>query len=165
MKTLLSATVFAMLALPAVVPADEDDTHGDDWRHRAPAEEKIERLVKVMPGTSNLMLQMGERYRNLYWAARLGQWEFAAYQAEEMESLIRTLTVTRPGKRETAEHFLEKAFPMIEEAAASRDWNRFQKGFLKLREACMECHARNDHAFIVLPKNPKTASSPVLNLD
>lgn len=134
----------------------------DDWRGKASQQESVENLIKVMPGASNLMLQMGERYRNLYWAGKKGQWDFAAYQAEEMQDLIETLQITRPKRAATAQGFLDTAYPMIIEAAESKHWPRFEAGFLKLRDACMTCHVKNEHAFIVLPKAPRSFSSPVL---
>ncbi|MBL1275949.1 MAG: hypothetical protein COB30_007665 [Ectothiorhodospiraceae bacterium] len=123
----------------------------------------MEQLAKVMPGASVIMLQMGERYKNLYWAGKLGKWEFAAYQTEEMEDLIHTLKITRPARAETADEFLKAVYPMISEAAASRDWPRFEKAFDELRGQCMSCHAKNDHSFVTLPI-PKSANSPVLNM-
>ena len=137
---------------------------GEDWRESAPAEEKIQKLVKVMPGASNLMLQMGDRYRNLYWAARQKKWEFAAYQAEEMEDLIETLQITRPKRAATAREFQKRVYPQIIKAAESGKWQVFESAFSDLRRACMDCHAKNDHAFITLPLKPKSAPSPVLNM-
>ena len=137
----------------------------EDWRKTAPDGEKIDKLVKVMPGASNLMLQMGDRYRNLYWAAQQKKWEFAAYQAEEMEDLIETLQITRPKRAVTARDFQNKVYPKIIKAAESGKWKVFESAFNDLRQACLECHAMNDHAFITLPPVPKSATSPVLNME
>lgn len=135
-----------------------------DWRTTAPAADKLENLVAVMPGASVIMLQMGERYKNLYWAAKQNKWEFAEYQTEEMEDLLIMLKITRPARAKTADEFLEAVFPMISEATASKDWKRFEHAFETLRHQCMACHAKNDHAFITLPM-PKSANSPVLGMN
>lgn len=136
----------------------------EDWRTRAPTEQKVENLVKAMPGAATLMIEMGFRYQNLYWAAKQGKWEFAAYQVEEMEDLLKTLTITRPKRAKTAEAFLKTGFKEIEPALKARDAGRFEAGFEKMRQACMSCHAQNEHAFVQLPL-PKRAYSPVLNMD
>ena len=135
-----------------------------DWRESATQQDKVGKLVRVMPGASEIMLQVGERYKNLYWAAKQGKWEFAEYQTEELEELIEKLQITRPKRAETAGEFLRAVFPGIRQAAASRKWSRFEPAFEHLRRQCVACHARNDHGFITLPI-PKRASSPVLNMD
>ncbi len=144
--------------------ADEDKGAKNDWRTSGSDKKKLEQLVRTVPSTSRIMLQMGERYKNLYWAAKLGKWEFAEYQLEEMEDLVELLQITRPERKATAEVFLEEGLEPMEKALKRHQWESFYKGFSHMSEQCMKCHADNDHAFITLPKDPKTASSPVLNL-
>lgn len=136
----------------------------DDWRKTAPIDNKVDNLVKVMPGAANLMIEMGFRYQNLYWAARQGKWEFAEYQAEEMEGLVETLMITRPKRAKTAKAFLKTGFAALAPALKTRDARGFEAAFEKMRQACMTCHQQNEHAFITLPL-PKRAYSPVLNMD
>ena len=135
-----------------------------DWRQSENDQEKLEQLVRAVPGTSHWMIEMGERYRNLYWAAKLAKWEFAQYQVEEIEKLVEQVQLTRPKRAVTAQQFLEDAIPRMERAVASREWPVFEEGFAALRAACMHCHVQNDHGFIQLPERPESASSPVLNL-
>lgn len=135
----------------------------DDWRKTAPKGKKIENLIKVMPGASNLMLQMGERYRNLYWAGKQGKWEFAAYQIEEMQDLIETLIITRPKRGATAKEFLASAFTEFPKAIETRDSQRFTAAFEHMRAQCMVCHSKNEHSFIVLSPQPQKGNSPVLD--
>jgi len=163
MKKLTIYLIFLVMTASGIATANDEP--GQDWRRTAPLDEKVQKLVKVMPGASNLMLQMGDRYRNLYWAARLGQWKFAEYQAEEMEDLVETLEITRPKRAATSREFREKMFPKIIEAAGSGDWKQFLQTFRGLRAACMDCHKKNDHAFVILPVEPKSAPSPVLNIE
>jgi len=137
--------------------------NGDDWRKSASDDEKLEKIIKVIPSTSDIMFQMGNRYKNLYWAAKQGKWEFAEYQIEEMESLIKKLIITRPKRKETASNFLSYAFNGYEEAIEHKDWNDFQKSFNKMRQACEHCHQQNNHAFIKLQKSPSKGNSPALD--
>ena len=135
----------------------------DDWRKTAPANKKIDNLIEVMPGASNLMLQMGERYRNLYWAGKQGKWDFAAYQIEEMQDLIETLMITRPKRSASAKAFAQIAYTGFPKAIENKDWQRFAAAFDHMREQCMICHNKNDHAFIVLSAQPQKGNSPVLD--
>ncbi len=135
-----------------------------DWRKNVSTVKKVEKLIEVMPATGNIMIEMGERYKNLYWAAKLGQWEFANYQAEEMEELIDKLKITRPELAETANEFLKKSYPHVFQIVKLRDWSKFLVMFENLRNECMACHSKNGHGFIGLPI-PKQSSSPVLNME
>lgn len=134
-----------------------------DWRKTGSDKQKLNNVVKVMPGASNIMLQMGERYKNLYWAGMQEKWKFAEYQVEEMQSLIKTLTITRPKRAATAEKFLKAAFGGFPVAIENKSWSAFTQAFESMRQACMECHVENDHAFVTLSKKPSKVGSPVLN--
>ncbi|MCU7813143.1 MAG: hypothetical protein KZQ77_18210 [Candidatus Thiodiazotropha sp. (ex Notomyrtea botanica)] len=136
----------------------------DDWRYDGSQNEKILKLIEVLPGTSHWMFEIGERYKNLYWAAKLAKWEFAEYQVEEIEKLVQLVQLTRPKRAETAQVFIDDAIPQIEQAVESKEWTVFEQGFQQLSSACMQCHVENEHAFITLPAQPDSASSPVLNI-
>ena len=137
--------------------------NGNDWRKSDDNEKKLEKIIKVIPSTSDIMFQMGHRYKNLYWAAKQGQWEFAEYQVEEMESLMKKLIITRPKRAKTARFFLEHAFDGYEDSIEHGNWKRFQQVFEKMRQACEKCHKQNMHEFIKLQKIPTKGSSPALD--
>ena len=84
MNRILVAAVAAVIVLATGV-------HAADWRKEGTPEEQQANLVKLVPGASHWMIEMGERYKNLYWAARQEKWAFAAYQAEEIEKLVRQI--------------------------------------------------------------------------
>ena len=139
------------------------DSDHDDWRKSAGDDEKLEKLIKVIPSTSDIMFQMGHRYKNLYWAGKQGKWEFAEYQIEEMQSLIKKLIITRPKREETARNFLNYAFDGYEDAIENQNWAGFQKAFDKMRQACERCHQQNKHGFIKRQKTPAKGHSPALD--
>jgi len=135
-----------------------------DWRKTADTDKKVENLVTVMPGTSNYMIEIGERYKNLYWAARQGKWKFAEYQAEEIEEMLERLSIARSERAESASKFLGLVYPDIIKATRSRKFERFEKSFKKMRRQCIQCHVTNNYSFIK-PGIPRRASSPVLNME
>ena len=134
-----------------------------DWRKTGSDETKLKNLVKVIPSTSDIMFQIGERYKNLYWAAKQGKWEFAGYQLEEIESEIKTLKITRPKRAKSANIFLNSALENLEGSIEKKNWSSFQSSFEKMRKQCVQCHVTNDHAFIIPNKNPPKGSSPALD--
>ncbi len=135
-----------------------------DWRKDADADEQLRQLVGLVPGTAHWMFEVGERYKNLYWAARQERWDFAQYQVEEIDKLIQVVQRARPNRAATAQEFLDSGIPEIQKGVEGRSWQSFEPAFAKLHDTCMACHVKNDHAFIVLPLAPASAGSPVLNL-
>ena len=155
-------TIFLSGLLMLINPVLAQDANSD-WRKTGSSEEKINNVVKVIPSTADIMFLMGERYRNLYWAGKQGKWEFAQYQTEEMQSLIKELILTRPNRTVTAQVFLHNAFKEFETAITKKDWQEFQNAFANMREQCMICHRQNEHAFIVLNEKPRKGNSPALD--
>ncbi len=159
MVTVMKYILCLLLTLSATI----SHASNDDWRKSDNDKEKLNKIIKVIPSTSDIMFQMGERYKNLYWAAKQGKWAFAEYQLEEMEGLIKTLMITRPKRGETAANFLAYGLNGYEDAIENKNWAAFQKAFSKMRQACEHCHKQNRHAFIKLQKTPAKGSSPVLD--
>lgn len=158
MKTMM--TPFLLLGIAMLA----DTALADDWRKGEDDKERLEKLVQLVPSTSHWMNEMGTRYQNLYWAAKQGKWEFAAYQAEEIEELAKIVALARPKRAASAQQFLDRVFPKLHEATASQDWQTFESAFHDLNSECMGCHGREDHPFVEIPRTPVRASSPVLNM-
>lgn len=137
---------------------------GTDWRKSGDIPNKVERLVEALPNAANIMIEVGARYQNLYWAAKQGKWEFAAYQAEEIKELIEKLQIARPKRAASAREFLGVVFPVLPEAVKTRDWKKFEVAFERMRHECMVCHGKNEMGFVQLPV-PRRATSPVLNME
>jgi len=152
-----------MACLLPLAAAASDDGGQDDWRKTGTDRQKLDNLVEVIPGTGQVMIEMGERYKNLYWAARLGEWEFAEYQAKEMEELLEKLEILNPKRKSRAAGFIEAVFPALNQALGTRDFERFGQAFEDMRGQCNECHVGTGHAFVRL-KPPVHASSPVLSM-
>lgn len=158
---MMRTTGLLMLAALMTLPASSSAA---DWREDGDAAAQLENLVQLVPGAAHWMVEMGARYQNLYWAARQEKWEFAAYQAEEIEKLVQTLMRARPGRADSAQMFLDAVFPGLHEAVAVRQWDSFEPAFRRLNAQCMACHVREEHGFVQIPPEPATAPSPVLNL-
>ena len=80
---------------------------GTDWRKEGDDAERLQKLVELVPGTAHWMIEMGDRYQNLYWAAKQGKWEFATYQSEEIEKLMQVVMLARPKRAASAQMFLD----------------------------------------------------------
>ncbi len=155
---LSAITTLLVLTYSSAIAANDSD-----WRKNSSHEQKLINLVKVIPSTSDLMIQMGERYRNLYWAGKQGKWQFAQYQLEEMGGLIKTLKITRPKRAASIKESFGHAFEPVEAAIKNKNWGQFSRSFETMRSHCIACHKANNHAFIVLKPKPSKGNSPTLD--
>ena len=168
MSNIMRLTIVILFTLGQainVASATNADPKDTDWRITASEIDKINRLIKVIPSTSDIIFQMGERYKNIYWAAKMDKWKFAEYQMEEMLNLIRNLIITRPKRAVSAKHFLHNGFEELSAAIKKQNMDAFKKGFSVMRYECLSCHAKNNHEFIRLPNEPAKGSSPVLDVE
>ncbi len=135
-----------------------------DWRKSGSAQQKLENLVEIVPSTAQIMVDVGARYQNIYWAGKLGQWRFAQYQLDELTEMIEVLQLASPKREQTAQVFLDEALGQFKPAIEKQDWVSFERAFNHMRAHCIQCHEANDHAYIVPPRHPVTAPSVILNL-
>jgi hypothetical protein len=56
----------------------------------------LDQLVELQPGLGRLMPDIARRYWVLYYAARGGNWELAAYQLRQIAAVFRLGATTRP---------------------------------------------------------------------
>lgn len=153
---------FAVLSMTLFFTSSTYAGNYTDWRKTGTDNDKQQNMIKALPGTSVHMLQVGERFRNLYWAGKLGKWEFAEYQIEEIQELLKRVGITRPKRKATADIFLENAFRLFPAALENKNTATFYKAFEHMRNECVKCHAANEHSFITLPAKPKRSNSLVL---
>jgi hypothetical protein len=121
----------------------------------------LEWLKKVQPETGHVMIEVSDRYKNLYFAAKQGNWGFAAYQTEEIEEAMERLALLKPELKERLEDFVETGLEPVEEAVETKDWARFADAFEHMRGRCVACHVDNGQPYIQV-KRPIQATSPVL---
>ena len=53
-----------------------------DWL-KGSTDEKLKTLAAVQPGLGTVMIEYANRYSNIYYAAKGGNWPLAAYQLKE----------------------------------------------------------------------------------
>jgi hypothetical protein len=73
-KSLIATTCSLLLAGVAY-------TSGD-WL-KGTTDQKLEELAEIQPGLGTVMIEYGNRYTNMYHAAKGGDWKLAAYQLKE----------------------------------------------------------------------------------
>jgi hypothetical protein len=102
------------------------------------------------------MIEYGNRFWELYYAAKDGNWDLAAYQLHEMIEIQEVGETTRPSKASMLKSFEDAYLAPLEKAIEQKDWNAFQVAYNNAIKGCNSCHVATGHGYIeyTLPPTP-----------
>lgn len=129
----------------------------DDIRIKTPhAELSLHDIAGVLPGTGQIMADVGDAWWKCFYAARGGNWPLAAHFASRVRTLQRSLAVLRPKYREQLEGFEKIELAGVIAAIKKREWDGFERAFAAATDRANELHVETSHPFIrwVLPVEP-----------
>lgn len=143
---LAACTVTAPAPGASQAEASASAPSSDSWLQGS-VEQRLDTLAEQLRGFGVTMVEVDHRYRELYFAGQDGNWDYAAYQVEEIEEAIESGLQRRP-KRAAAAAMLEPALEAVEAAASARDSDAFEKAFTTLTATCNACHQAEGVSFV-----------------
>lgn len=155
-------TPFAMalgfLLATAVVYA-----HGDnnaDWL-MGTTDEKFNTLAGIQPGMGTVMIDYSNRFTNMYYAAKAGNWDLASYMLKEAMEIQEVGETTAPALAEALTSFEDSYLTPLGNTIQAKDFKAFQQAFNDGVKGCNGCHVAQGHPYIkyVLPKQPTSPLS------
>jgi hypothetical protein len=110
----------------------------------------------MQPGMARLMDELSRRYWVLYYAAKAGNWELAAYMERESEKILQTASVSRPKYRDDIASFLRERLDPIARAIDEKDWRSFDSAYHRGIDDSNVYHDKYNKRFIRfhLPDHP-----------
>jgi len=105
----------------------------------------IDQLVELQPGLGRLMPEVSRRYWVLFYAARGGNWELAAYQLRQIVSLFRIGSTTRPKMAKHLEAFRIGTLEPLGKAIEDRDLQAFERTYREGIASANRFHGVVDH--------------------
>jgi hypothetical protein len=85
----------------------------------------LDEIGSLMPGMSELMAAIGQRYQTTSHAARDGNWLLAAYQLRAIRKLFGTSKLTRPKYAQAMDEFADRHLAPLARAIEAKDWAAF----------------------------------------
>ena len=115
-----------------------------------------EHIAAGLPGTSDLMVLVGNAWWKCAHAARGGNWPLAAFYARRVRSLQRRLAVIRPKYAERLATFETAMLGPIFAALEARDRDGFDRAFAAATDAANRQHVETGYPYIrwTLPPDP-----------
>lgn len=158
----LAAVALAACTVTAPAPgapqAEASSASSSDSWLQGSVDERLDTVAEQLRGFGVTMVEVDHRYRELYFAGQDRNWDYAAYQIEEIEEAIESGLQRRP-KRAASAAMLEPALEVVEAAVSARDSHAFEQAFATLTASCNACHLAEDAAFIQVTTPQQRVSS------
>lgn len=144
--TLAAATLFALSG--GIALAADADT-----------QKQIDEIKSALPKFAIPMREVGDRFQNMYFAAKGGNWALAAYMSKYMNGAMNPARVTKAAEYKAWQDFYEGTFAPVNKAIQAKDLKGFEKEYAAVVGSCNGCHAGMGYGFIKVVK--QNASSDI----
>lgn len=105
-------------------------------------------------------LEYGNRYTDIYYAAKEGNWPLAAYQLKEALEIQEVGETTRPARAPMLKAFEQSYLDPLGKAIQAKDFEQFDTAFKAGIQGCNGCHAALGFPYINY-QLPSSALSPL----
>jgi hypothetical protein len=128
-------------------PAPQPSTN---WLLDAPNDtERFRLLQRYLRGFDQPMWEVGERYRAIFDALKLENYELALYHWDKIKWTIQNGYLKRPARKANAHAILlDHNWGEVNAAFQSKDKAKAWDGFVLARSSCMACHEAEKVAFV-----------------
>lgn len=116
------------------------------------AQKQIDEIKSVLPKFAIPMREVGDRFQNMYYAAKGGNWALAAYMSKYMHGAMNPAKVTKPNEYKIWQGFYDNTFSAVNKAIAAKDMKAFETEYNSVIAACNACHQSMGYKFIKVIK-------------
>jgi hypothetical protein len=113
---------------------------------------QIDAVKAAIPKFAVPMREVGDRFQNMYFAAKGGNWGLAAYMSKYMNAAMNPAKLTKPAEYPAWTSFYNDTFAPVNKAIMSHDIAAFDKAYMAVIAHCNECHAGMGYGFIKVVK-------------
>ena len=115
-------------------------------------QKQIDEIKSVLPKFAIPMREVGDRFQNMYFAAKGDNWALAAYMSKYMNGSMGPASVTKPDEYKTWKSFYENTFAPVNKAIQAKDLKAFETAYTAMINNCNGCHAGMGYGFIKVTK-------------
>jgi len=138
----------------------------------APIQESLKRVQadlanakELAPGLGEYMTTIQLHAGKLWFAARAGNWELAAYELHELEETmesVKKLNAVKNGVKisNVMDAVLQTQIAQLEKSIKRKNQTEFQNAYDETLSACNGCHTESGHMFIQIIR---PSAPPVTN--
>jgi hypothetical protein len=116
------------------------------------AQKQIDDIKGVLPKFAIPMREVGDRFQNMYFAAKGGNWGLAAYMSKYMNGAMNPAKVTKPNEYPAWKSFYDNTFAPVNKAIDAKDFKAFDVAYKAAIGNCNTCHVGMGYGFIKVVK-------------
>jgi hypothetical protein len=109
-------------------------------------------VIGVLPKFAIPMREVGDRFQNMYFAAKGGNWGLAFYMSKYMNGAMTPAKLTKPQEYPLWESFYTDKFAPVNKAIMAKDMAAFEKAYTAVIAECNSCHQGMGYGFIKVVK-------------
>jgi hypothetical protein len=107
------------------------------------------------------MREVGDRFQNMYFAAKGENWALAYYMSKYMNGAMNPAKVTKPAEYAMWKNFYDETFAPVNKAIFARDIKAFDKAYMAVIKSCNDCHSAMGYGFIKVVKMKTPADNGI----
>ncbi len=113
-------------------------------------------ILGTTPKLAITMREYGDRFSDMYYAAKGGNWALAAYLDHYLRASLNWTKVTKPKEQDAIKSFNQASLDPLLVTVGNKDWPAFLAQYQKTLDGCNACHKALGYGFITLgmPKAP-----------
>jgi len=109
-------------------------------------------VIGALPKFAIPMREVGDRFQNMYFAAKGGNWGLAFYMSKYMNNAMNPAKVTKPDEYPLWSSFYNEKFAPVNKAISAKDLAAFEKAYTAVIKECNACHTAMGYGFIKVVK-------------
>jgi hypothetical protein len=106
----------------------------------------LSQIANIQPGLGTVMIEYGQRFNNLWFAAQKGNWDMVHYQYLEMLEIQEVGETTRANRADMLKGFESGFLNAVDKASAAKDMTAFTSAYDAAINGCNSCHAASSSA-------------------
>ena len=127
----------------------------------AAMQKQIDEVRGALPKFAIPMREVGDRFQNMYFAAKDGNWALAAYMSKYMNGAMNPAIVTKPAEYKVWKSFYDDTFTPVNKAIMAKDLKAFDPAYLGVVKDCNNCHQGMGYGFIKVVKLKSPADNGI----
>jgi hypothetical protein len=118
-------------------------------------------VMGVLPKFAIPMREVGDRFQNMYFAAKGGNWGLAFYMSKYMNNALNPAKLTKPDEYPLWASFYTDKFAPVNKAIMAKDLASFEKEYTAVIKECNACHTGMGYGFIKVVKQKATSDQGI----
>jgi hypothetical protein len=115
-------------------------------------QKQVDDIKGVLPKFAIPMREVGDRFQNMYFAAKEGNWGLAYYMSKYMNGAMNPAKITKKDEYAVWSNFYNDTFAPVNKAIYAKDFKAFEKEYMAIIKSCNDCHAAMGYGFIKVIK-------------